>query len=47
MNIDPDYFFEKTGFPDEDAVGIRNLINMLREKYPLLRLGYYNPPLKK
>lgn len=47
LNIDPDYYFEKTGFIDEDSVGIVNLINMLREKYPQLRLGYYNPPLKK
>ncbi|MCL2155612.1 MAG: radical SAM protein [Leptospirales bacterium] len=46
MNIDPDYYFEKTGFKDEDSIGIRNLINMLREKYKNIRLGYYNPPLK-
>jgi protein gp37 len=47
MNIDPDYFFEKIGFQDEEATGIRNLIGMLRDKYPDVRLGYYNPPLKK
>ena len=47
MNIDPDYYFDKTGFADEDSIGISNLINMLRDKYPKLRLGYYNPPLKK
>ncbi len=47
LNIDPDYYFEKTGFIDEDAIGIGNLINIFREKYPKLRLGYYNPPLKK
>lgn len=47
MNIDPDYYFGKTGFADEDFIGIGNLISMLREKHPGLRLGYYNPPLKK
>ncbi len=47
MNIDPDYYFDKTGFADEDSIGIKNLVKMLREKYPDLRLGYYNPPLKK
>ena len=47
MNIDPDYYFDKTGFADEDFIGISNLISMLRDKYPKLRLGYYNPPLKK
>jgi molybdenum cofactor biosynthesis enzyme MoaA len=46
LNIDPDYYFEKTGFIDEDAIGIAELIKMFREKYPKLRLGYYNPPLK-
>ncbi len=47
MNIDPDYFFDKIDFKDEDAVGVRNLITMLREKFPSVRLGYYNPSLRK
>lgn len=47
MNIDPDYFFDRIGFADEDAVGVRNLVAMIREKFPQIRLGYYNPPLKK
>ncbi len=47
LNIDPDYFFEKIGFADGDALGVRNLIGMLREKFPSVRLGYCNPPLRK
>jgi hypothetical protein len=47
LNIDPDYFFEKIGFADGDALGVRNLIGMLREKLPSVRLGYCNPPLRK
>jgi len=47
MNIDPDYYFDKTGFIDEDCTGIKNLINLLKGKYPGIRLGYYNPPLKR
>ena len=47
MNIDPDYYFEKIGFQDEDSIGIRNLIKLLEERYKNIRLGYYNPPLKK
>lgn len=47
MNIDPDYYFDKTGFIDEDCLGVRNMINILKDKFPGLRLGYYNPPLKK
>lgn len=46
MNIDPDYYFDKTGFIDDDSIGIRNLISLLREKFPGIRLGYYNPALK-
>ena len=41
------YFFDKIGFADEDAIGVRNLIGMLKEKFPAVRLGYYNPPLRK
>ncbi len=47
MNIDPDYFFRNISFGDEDAIGIKNLILRIREKFPLTRLGYYNPPLRK
>lgn len=46
MNIDPDLFFERTGFTDRDSSGISRLIKMLRDDYPAMRLGYYNPPLK-
>lgn len=47
MNIDPDYFFENIGFPDEDFIGIRGLIDMLGSKYPAVKLGYYNPPIRE
>ncbi len=46
MNIDPDYFLEKINFTDRDAIGVSPLIKMLRDNYPAMRLGYYNPPLK-
>jgi len=47
LNIDPDFFLEKTGFTDRDSMGITGLIEMLRRDYPELRLGYYNPPVKE
>ena len=46
MNIDPDYFFEGIKFKFEDSIGITNLINNIRESFPQVRLGYYNPSLK-
>ena len=47
MNIDPDYFFKGIDFKFENFIGIGNLINNLKKKFPELRLGYYNPPLRK
>jgi len=46
MNIDPDYFFEKISFKDEEAIGIKNLLALLRQNFATLRLGYYNPPIR-
>jgi pyruvate-formate lyase-activating enzyme len=44
LNIDPDYYLDTIGFVDEPALGIRTLLATLRERYPDIRLGYYNPP---
>ena len=47
LNIDPDYYFDCIGFEESEPLGIRKLLAMLRERYPRMRLGYYNPPVKK
>lgn len=47
LNIDPDYYFDSIGFRESKSIGIRNLIGMIRDKYPKIRLGYYNPPRHK
>jgi pyruvate-formate lyase-activating enzyme len=44
LNIDPDYYLDGIGFKDEDAIGVRQLLELLNIKYPNVRLGYYNPP---
>lgn len=44
LNIDPDYYLDNIGFEDEDAIGVRQLVKLLRTTYPGLQLGYYNPP---
>jgi pyruvate-formate lyase-activating enzyme len=44
LNIDPDYYLDGIGFKDEDAIGVRQLLELLNTKYPKVRLGYYNPP---
>ncbi len=47
LNIDPDSYLDSIGFEESDPVGIIRLLEILREKRPLMKLGYYNPPLKK
>ncbi|MGL4370990.1 MAG: radical SAM protein [Spirochaetota bacterium] len=44
LNIDPDYYLDTIGFRESEAMGIEELVAMLRRDYPKLRLGYYNPP---
>lgn len=46
LNLDPDYYFEQIGFVESDPIGIRKLVAMLRERFPNMRLGYYNPPVR-
>lgn len=43
LNIDPDYYFDIIDYRESEALGIANLIAMLRDKKPEIRLGYYNP----
>ncbi|MGQ9843154.1 MAG: radical SAM protein [Spirochaetota bacterium] len=44
LNIDPDYYLDAIGFEDEAVIGVRQLLELLRTKYPKVTLGYYNPP---
>jgi len=48
FNIDPDFYLSKLNIPpDDNALGILNMMNMLREKYPDLKFGYFNPPKER
>ena len=46
LNIDPEWYLN-TLEPDiaEKKIGVRELIARLRNEFPNLRLGYFNPPL--
>ena len=44
LNIDPDYYLDNIGFKESNPVGIKKLLNLLKEKFPSIKLGYYNPP---
>jgi len=47
LNMDPDVYLEGVGFQESEPLGVRWLISALREKFPALMLGYYNPPKER
>ena len=46
LNIDPEWYMEELGIGASRArpMGMRAWVEQLREKYPNVRLGYFNPP---
>ena len=46
LNIDPDWYLDELR-PDlsEKEIGIQRLISQIRDEFPDVRLGYFNPPL--
>lgn len=48
FNIDPDWYLGKINyFPNDEAMGISVLMDNLREEFPDLKFGYYNPPIER
>ena len=48
FNIDPDWYLGKIGIVETgDAMGVKNLMELLREEFPLLKFGYFNPPMER
>jgi pyruvate-formate lyase-activating enzyme len=47
LNMDPDWYLDEIDFePTGKPLGIRNWLDTLKDKFPELRFGYFNPPLK-
>jgi pyruvate-formate lyase-activating enzyme len=48
LNIDPEWYLDEIG-PDlsEKKIGIERLISLIRNEFPDVRLGYFNPPLEQ
>lgn len=46
LNMDPEWYIKTIGHPpDERCMGMRTWLQKVKETFPNLRLGYYNPPL--
>ena len=46
LNLDPEYYWEKMRLTNVAGIGISNMIVRLRQNFPRLRHGYFNPWLK-
>jgi pyruvate-formate lyase-activating enzyme len=47
LNMDPDWYLEAIGHdPKENPLGIRPWLAALKERFPELRFGYFNPPVR-
>jgi wyosine [tRNA(Phe)-imidazoG37] synthetase (radical SAM superfamily) len=46
LNIDPDWYMDKLGLRDspQEQIGMQNWVSHLRDNFPAIKLGYFNPP---
>jgi hypothetical protein len=48
FNIDPDWYLGKIGIVETgEILGIKQLMELIREEFPSLKFGYYNPPMER
>ncbi len=48
FNIDPDWYLGKIGVTDTgDFLGVKQLQELIREEFPDLKYGYFNPPMER
>lgn len=46
-NIDPLWYMKKIAYKKpEKTLGVKNFVRILKERFPALRFGYFNPPLR-
>ena len=46
LNIDPQLYLERMPKTDSPAVGIKKMVEIIRDEFPNLELGYFNKPLR-
>jgi wyosine [tRNA(Phe)-imidazoG37] synthetase (radical SAM superfamily) len=48
FNIDPDWYLGKINVAETgDILGVKQLMELLKEEFPHLKYGYYNPPIER
>lgn len=48
FNIDPDWYLRKIGVTDTgESIGIRQMMDLLKEEFPDLKFGYFNPSIER
>ena len=48
FNIDPDWYMGKIGVTETgEFLGLRQLMELIREEFPEVKFGYFNPPMER
>ena len=48
FNIDPDWYLGKISVTETgEMLGLKQLMELIHEEFPLVRFGYYNPPVER
>jgi hypothetical protein len=48
FNIDPDWYLGKINVTETgEMLGVKQLMELLRDEFPHLKFGYYNPPVER
>ena len=48
FNIDPDWYLGKINITDTgEALGIKQLMELIHEEFPEVKFGYFNPPMER
>lgn len=48
FNIDPDWYMQHQGTTETgEILGIRQMMELIKEEFPKIKFGYYNPPIER
>lgn len=48
FNIDPDWYLGKVGVTEcGEAIGVKEMQELIQEEFPDLKFGYFNPPIER